>query len=111
MTIHTFNTGRMYSKDGQRIAYTEISRTPDEDNEGTSLDLEWVTLAFYDVDRGIYGTIKLVGFVELHEQPTPAGLLRAYDCGSYCPGLSDYALEKRLRDAAEGAIPFLPSQF
>lgn len=67
--IATFNTGRQYTAQGQRIAYTEIAQvqTP---------EARKVKVLFADVDRGVYGVVVL--FVASDE-----GVLHAYDKGFY----------------------------
>lgn len=77
MTIKTFNTGRRYTEDGQRIAYTVIDRTPDDIIPEES----WHTVSFADFDRMIDGTVRIL---EDHNgYPTPRQVLQAYDAGGY----------------------------
>lgn len=66
--IKTFNTGRPYTEEGQRIAFTRLNKSS--------------TVAFADVDRGIFGTITVKGFLN------ETTILRNYDNGSYDTGLS-----------------------
>lgn len=88
MTIHTFNTGRMYTTEGQRIAYTE-----------TQGDDMTATVVFYDYDRGVNGEVTLVRPV------TDARLLLAYDRSHYGYS-SDYALLDQLKAAAAAVAPW-----
>lgn len=69
--IKTFNTGRPYTKQGQRIAFIEISRTQD-------FGLWTAEVAFVDVDRMIDGVYHLAMISE-SEQVRPHMLLAAYD--------------------------------
>lgn len=86
-TIRSFNSGRLYSREGQRIAYSE-----------TIVDDMLSEVVFCDVDRGITGVFTLVRPVT-HER-----VLSAYDHGGYgyC---SDYALRDRLTAAAKAVEP------
>lgn len=69
MTIHTFNTGRMYTAEGQRIAYAEIERVGPPNQERAKV-------LFVDVDRMVDGVVLL--FVA-----SDRGVLHAYDHGLY----------------------------
>lgn len=53
MKIHTFNTGRQYSKHGQRIAYAQIATGADGHKQ----------VAYVDADRGLSGMLRLPTFV------------------------------------------------
>jgi hypothetical protein len=92
----TFNTGRGYTAQGQRIAF-EVIETYRE-ARGTTKGIEVTediasVVSFADVDRGIDGTVTI------WDEPKPSAVLAAYDRGGY--GFDeDRERVKRLYDAA-----------
>jgi|GEM_PF-6348889 len=89
--IRTFNTGRQYSAEGQRIAYRVTSIKPDEDVPG----MDWATVEFADIDRGISGVLSIMLMSE--ESVTGLCVLNAYDAGGY--GWLPHAAEDELKAA------------
>lgn len=78
--INTFNTGRKYTLEGQRIAWTEIASKPAwHDPDEFEQDDRVVTVSFADVDRGIDGTVELF----THNEIWNSQVLAAYDRGGY----------------------------
>lgn len=88
--IHAFNTGRGYTSMGQRIAWT-WAKEPYSDDLGISY-----RVCFYDVDRGIYGTLLLLG-----KEPDRDGLMAAYMHCNYYGWIVDFEVREALRAAAE----------
>lgn len=75
-TVHTFNTGRMYAADGQRIVWAIIER-PDGSR----------CVAFLDLARGINQVVPLhVGNLDLL---TDRWVLVAYDDFHYTHGYEE----------------------
>jgi hypothetical protein len=72
MTIQAlaFNTGRQYTREGQRIVAKVLSTEPDE-------HLPMHRFAFADLDRGIYGRATCFG--EFNQN----NIMAAYDAGNY----------------------------
>lgn len=75
MTTRTFNTGRGYTPEGQRIAYTVIDQVADD----ILPEDTWHTVSFADCDRLIDGTVRILA----DRDPSPAQVLAAYDAGGY----------------------------
>lgn len=88
--IHAFQTGRQYTAQGQRIAYVEVGRNTDDFGA-------LVEVAFYDIDRGIDGRLKV--WASTGEVVTNAAVLQSYDLCAYVWN-PDYALKDRLHHAA-----------
>lgn len=65
-TIISFNTGRMYNKNGQRIAATRVAKG----------------IVFVDVDRNISGLIPDTGVQSL-DRLTEQNVMSAYDLCKY----------------------------
>ena len=84
--IHTFNTGRCYGPQKQRIAWT--IQNINNDSFGISY-----LVAFYDVDRGINGVVIL------DKEPTDDALLYVYDRCEYTT-LYDQEISNKLLSAA-----------
>jgi len=84
-TRYEWNTGRHYSPEGQRIV-AEV--TPD-------------TISFFDMSRGIYGTMERYGMNQcgMAQAPWPAGspdavrsyVMARYDAGRYSSGAEAHA--------------------
>jgi len=101
MKIHAFNTGRTYTREGQRIAYTETGRDADE-------FLQLATVAFYDVDRMVDGLLTVA--VDAGAPVTDRAVLSAYDHGGY-GYIADYALRDQLKAAAAAVAPCTPGKY
>ena len=87
--IYTFNTGRMYTQHGQRIAWTVQGIETDDVG-----DIHQV--AFYDIDRCLSGVLTV------HGKVNESTVLGAYDFGGY-DWLEDYDLSEKLVKAAENS--------
>lgn len=98
MKIRTFNTGRMYSDYGQRIAYAPLLRIAGAGQ----------LVAFYDVDRMIYAVVEVRRTV-LTDAEMEAAVLAQYDACAY---LHNYvmtdAIEDALKEAARIHAPVAP---
>lgn len=70
MEIKTFNTGRQYSAQGQRIAYAVAKAH--EETPGLE-DYTVYDVYMYDADRGVHGVLRTVG------KPTDRAVLASYD--------------------------------
>ncbi|MDH1555935.1 hypothetical protein N5E86_15890 [Stutzerimonas stutzeri] len=90
MKIHTFNTGREYTKHGQRVAWALLLREVGGGN----------IVAFFDADRGVSNVVRVDG----HMLPDNLGVLNQYDKRAY---LRNYLIpgdvEDALREAALAA--------
>lgn len=75
--IKTFNTGRQYSPQGQRIAYRLASISADADVPG----MDWASVEFVDIDRGVSGVLTVL--LMNGETLTDRYVLAAYDAGGY----------------------------
>jgi len=95
MIIQAFNTGRTYTREGQRIAYTVVSRDADD-------FLQLATVAFYDVDRMVDGVLTIA--VDPEAAVKDRDVLNAYDRGGY-GYIADYALRDQLKTAAAAVAP------
>jgi hypothetical protein len=82
--IKVFQTGRYYSEKGQRIAYVY-----NDDKHA---------LYFYDVDRGIDGTITVYNYKE--DSLSKEFLMYNYDRGNYMCMIDDGEIRNALRDKA-----------
>ena len=91
MKIRVFNTGRMYTSKGQRIAYAPLLRIAGAGH----------LVAFYDVDRMIHQVVRVHRTV-LSEAEMDAAVLAQYDASAY---IHEYipvgAIEDALREAGE----------
>lgn len=87
MKIETFNTGRRYTAEGQRIAWATV---------------DGVTY-FVDYDRSIYAGLN-------HEATTNAEVLAAYDAGDYGE-MVPVDIERELIRAATGDPDAKPKGF
>lgn len=97
MNIYTFNTGRMYSQSGQRIAYCQLLRDCRE--EPTTM-----LVAFVDADRGIAAAIRTRPFYIRHEMD--AAVLAQYDACAYERQLLiPNDIEDALKEAALATAP------
>jgi len=89
MTIIKFNTGREYTKNGQRIAATL------QDNGN---------IVFADIDRGIYGIIDAGGLtlddILSLNCFTQRVIMEDYDANRYSDISSNSAIAQQLREAA-----------
>lgn len=98
MKISTFNTGRLYSDKGQRIAYCELLR--DYSCGSTS-----ILVAFHDADRGITEVIRMPpewGWTQDQE----AMLMNRYDVCDYLRQVQvPQAIEDALKEAALATAP------
>lgn len=94
MKVTTFNTGRGYTAEGQRIAYTTIAKEPHPILEDDS----FYTISFADFDRNLDGTVKCLS--EHDREPTPSEVLKMYDHGGYGYD-TDRARVDQLRAAAK----------
>lgn len=76
-TIHTFNTGRQYTNDGQVINWTQVAEQPD------AVDADWVTVTvvMQDTSRGLDYTLTFYCLAE-HDDVTDARILNAYDANN-----------------------------
>ena len=74
MKIRTFNTGRMYSEHGQRIAYCQLLR--DCSTEATTM-----LVAFHNLDRGISAVIRILP--QYTEAEAERALMEQYDACAY----------------------------
>jgi hypothetical protein len=84
--IHEFNTGRRYTKEGQRIRWAIIEEVGDGGPD---------IVAFEDLDRGIFGCIpKFLGNDDLIND---AWVLRAYDDHHWHEGFAAYEAKQLLR--------------
>lgn len=89
--IQSFNTGRQYTAQGQRIAFSVIETDTDQSTVAIS------QVAFVDVDRMITGILNV--FHHRDEQVHQKDVLRSYDAGGYA-WLSDQSLKDQLTAAA-----------
>lgn len=101
MKIHTFNTGRLYSTHGQRIAYCELLR--DYSHGSTT-----ILVAFHDLDRGMTEVIRMPpewGWVQDQE----AMLMNRYDACDYLRMVQvSQDVENALKEAAQACAPVSP---
>lgn len=86
MKIHTFNTGREYTKHGQRVAWALLLREVGGGN----------IVAFVDADRGIDGVVRVDG----HTLPDNLDVLNQYD---KCAYLHNYLIPGDVEDALREA--------
>ena len=97
MKIRTFNTGRMYSDYGQRIAYCQLLR--DCSTEATTM-----LVAFHDLDRGISSVIRILP--QYTEAEAERALMEQYDACAYERRLLiPNDLEDALKEAARIHAP------
>ena len=97
MNIYTFNTGRMYSQSGQRIAYCQLLR--DCSQEPTTM-----LVAFVDADRGIAAVVRTAPCWDRQEMD--AAVLAQYDACAYERQLLiPNDIEDALREAALATAP------
>jgi hypothetical protein len=89
--IHSFQTGRLYTPDGQRLAWVV---THEHDNG-------WSEVHFYDYDRCIEGRLVLPKAPDAVQN---ADVLFVYDQGGYRSYIEQPDLKLALRDAAK-AVP------
>lgn len=89
--IQSFNTGRQYTAQGQRIAFSVI----DIDTDDSTLAISRV--AFVDVDRMITGVLKIAHHRD--DQVHQKDVMSSYDAGGYT-WLSDQRLKDQLTAAA-----------
>ncbi len=82
--IKVFQTGRHYSEKGQRIAYV--------------YDDSKHAIYFYDIDRGIDGTITVYNYRE--DKLNKDFLMYNYDYGNYMCMIADTDIRDALRDRA-----------
>lgn len=91
--IKAFNTGRPYTKQGQRIAFVEIKREED-------FGMWWAEVAFVDTDRMIDGVYHLAMLNE--NEPVKASmLLAAYDSTAQRYAMPSTELYDQLNQAAK----------
>lgn len=80
-----FNTGRKYTKQGQKITWKciDIEIYHDEDDgESTFFDVTYFTVEFEDHSRGIKGRITIIGN-DPSDKITQDAIMKAYDKGDY----------------------------
>lgn len=100
MKIRTFNTGRLYSAHGQRIAYCQLLR-----DCGT--DTTTMLVAFYDLDRGLCAVIRMQP--QYTEADAERALMEQYDACAYERHLLiPNDLEDALKEAAQGCASVAP---
>ncbi len=86
MKIHTFNTGREYTKHGQRVAWALLLREVGGGN----------IVAFVDADRGVSNVVRVDG----HMLPDNLDVLNQYD---KCAYLRNYLIPGDVEDALREA--------
>lgn len=92
--IYTFNTGRQYTTEGQRIAWLPLLREVGTDGDST-------LVAFYDVDRGVHNVVRVKGV------PGDDKVLEQYDqCAYVRTVIMSHTIEDLLREAAAAEKPF-----
>lgn len=97
MNIYTFNTGRLYSDKGQRIAYCQLLRDCRE--EPTTM-----LVAFVDADRGIAAVVRTAPCWDRQEMD--AAVLAQYDACAYERQLLiPNDIEDALKEAALATAP------
>lgn len=89
--IHTFQTGRHYTPEGQRLAWVVLHVH----------DNGWSEVYFYDYDRYVEGRVVLP---KAPDEVQDSDVLFIYDQGCYRSYIEDPDLKLALRDAAK-AIP------
>lgn len=95
--IHTFQTGRPYTPEGQRLAWAV---TYEHDNG-------WSEVHFYDYDRCIEGRLVLpTAPAEVQD----ADVLFVYDQGGYRGYIEQPELKLALREAAKTVAPPPPAR-
>lgn len=98
MQIRAFNTGRLYSSKGQRIAFSVTGSTSKDDWFKVS------KVVFVDIDRQIQGEMNVVHF---NDAPVSnRDVLTSYDAGDYS-GFSDQLLAEQLCEEA-GKVGLAP---
>ena len=90
--IHTFQTGRLYTQDGQRLAWVVTY----EHANGLS------EVHFYDYDRFIEGRVVLP---KAPAEVQNSDVLFMYDHGAYRGYIEPPDLKLALRDAAKAVLP------
>lgn len=91
--IKAFQTGRQYTREGQRIAWAVTNLFEDG----------WCEVTFHDLDRCVEGRSVLP---KAPEAVTDADVLLLYDHGAYRGYIENPTLKLALRDAAK-AVPAL----